>query len=96
MRIRNPQVGEKVVYAKDKHSPSPGERAQDVTANAKGDGYTYIVEKYWIVKAVLDDGRLVLKTRRGKEHIISPDDPSLRVASIWEKLFLGGRFPSLD
>ncbi|MEM7477684.1 MAG: hypothetical protein AAF483_22070 [Planctomycetota bacterium] len=96
MPIRNPKVGEKVVYAKDKHSQAPGQRAQDVTASAKGDGYSYIVEKYWIVKEILEDGELLLMTRRGKEHVISMDDPGLRAASFWEKLFLGRRFPQLD
>ena len=96
MTIRNPQKGEKVVYAKDKHSQTPGQRAQEVTASPKGDGYSYIVEKYWVIKEVLEDGKLRLLTRRGKEHIISLDDPSLRSATFWEKPFLAGRFPRLE
>jgi hypothetical protein len=92
----NFKVGDKVVYAKDKHSGSPGQRAQDVSASPKGDGYSYIVEKYWIVKDVREDGHLLLKTRRGKEHLISTDDPSLRSASIWERMFLASRFPKLE
>lgn len=95
MPIRNAKIGDRVVYAKDKHSGSPGQRAQDVSASAKGDGYTYIVEKYWIIKQIREDGSLILQTRRGKEHVISPNDPSLRAASFWEKLFLGKRFPQL-
>ena len=96
MPIRKPRVGDKVVYAKDKHSGSPGQRAQDVTASPKGDGYSYIVEKYWIVKEIKEDGRLLLKTRRGKEHLIEADDPSLRAASLWERVFLARRFPAFD
>ncbi|MCR9291532.1 MAG: hypothetical protein NXI32_02355 [bacterium] len=96
MPIRNPKIGDKVVYAKDKHSGSPGQRAQEVTASPKGDLYNYIVEKYWVVKAIDHDGRLLLKTRRGKEHLISPNDPRLRLASIWERVFLSNRFPTLD
>ena len=95
MPIRNAKIGDRVVYAKDKHSGSPGQRAQDVSASTKGDGYTYIVEKYWIIKEIREDGFLILQTRRGKEHVISPNDPSLRSASFWEKLFLGKRFPQL-
>lgn len=96
MPIRNAKVGDKVVYAKDKHSGSPGQRAQEVTASPKGDLYNYIVEKYWVVKEINEDGRLLLKTRRGKEHLIRTDDPRLRTASIWERIFLASRFPDLD
>lgn len=96
MAIRRPKIGDKVVYAKDKHSGSPGHRAQDVAAASKGEGYSYIVEKYWIVKEIRDDEHLILKTRRGKEHVIAMSDPGLRVASVWEKLFLKKRFPSLE
>lgn len=95
MSIRNPKVGDRVVYAKDKHSGFPGQRAKDVSAAAKGEGYSYIVEKYWVVKEVFDNGSVLLQTRRGKEHVIFLDDPSLRPASIWEKIFLSGRFPKL-
>ncbi len=96
MPIRNPKVGDRVIYAKDKHSGSPGQRARDVSAAAKGDGYSYIVEKYWVVKAIQQDGMLLLKTRRGKEHLIAVDDPSLRAATLLEKLLLRNRFPKLD
>ncbi len=96
MPIRNPKVGDKVVYAKDKYSISPGQRAQNVAASAKGDHYSYIVEKYWVIQEIQDNGWLLLKTRRGKEHLIATTDPSLRSASFWEKLFLKGRFPQVD
>lgn len=96
MPIRKPKVGDKVVYAKDKYSGSPGQRARSVSAAAKGDSYSYIVEKYWIVKEICEDGSLLLKTRRGKEHHISPEDPSLRPATFWEKIVLSRRFPQLD
>jgi hypothetical protein len=37
----------------------------------------------------------MLMTRRGKTHTVDPDDPRLRGASWWERLFAKNRFPSL-
>ena len=85
--------GDKVVYAKEKFSLSPGRRAKEVSPAAKGDEYSYIVEKYWLVKELLPEDRVCLVTRRGKEHIISMHDPRLRRANVWERVFLAGRFP---
>ena len=96
MAIRNPKVGDWVVYAKDKHSGSPGQRAQEIKASSKGDGYSYLVDKYWVIKEVLDDGHLVLGTRRGKEHVIAVDDPALRGATLWERFLRASRFPRLE
>ncbi|RMF44774.1 MAG: hypothetical protein D6753_01735 [Planctomycetota bacterium] len=96
MAIRAAKVGDKVVFSKDKHSPSPGPRARDIAASPKGDDYSYIVEKYWVVAEVNPDGTLLLKTRRGKEHRIPKNDPRLRHATLWERLRYRNRFPSLD
>ncbi len=93
MAIRNARVGEKVVFAKDKSSTSPGKRAKEVAAAAKGDQYSYIVEKYWVVTEVRSDGTVQLLTRRGKVHFVSADDPRIRRASWLEKLFRRHRFP---
>ena len=96
MSIQDARVGDKVVYAKEKNSFSPGPRAQEVSAASKGDTYSYIVEKYWVVKKVNGDGTLVLLTRKGKEHCVNSSDLRLRRANLWEKLFLNSRFPKLD
>jgi hypothetical protein len=96
LSVQRLRVGDKVVFAKEKASLSPGPRAKDVSPAAKGDEYSYIVEKYWLVKELMADDRVCLITRRGKEHVISMHDPRLRRANVWERLFLGGRFPKLD
>ncbi len=92
----NLKVGSKVIFAKDKTSLSPGKRAVEVSPLPKGDSYSYIVEKYWIVKEIHSDRKVTLITRRGKEHIVDVDDPRLRKASLFERLFQRARFPSLD
>ncbi|MEM8733971.1 MAG: hypothetical protein AAGG44_07110 [Planctomycetota bacterium] len=94
MPIRNPRVGDKVVFAKEKHSGRPGQRAQEVSASQKGDHYSYIVEKYWVVMEVREDGSLLLATRRGKKHELPADHPNLRPASFFERVLLRQRFPS--
>ena len=94
MPLKNPKVGKWVVFAKEKYGDSPGQRAQQIAASEKGDAYNYIVDKYWIIQDVTEDGILVLKTRTGKLHRIRPDDPGLRFPTIWERIFLANRFPN--
>ncbi|WP_203328859.1 hypothetical protein [Candidatus Laterigemmans baculatus] len=79
--------GDWVIYRKSKRSAAPGPRAQDVMAAQKGEKYSYVVEKFWIVDAVLPGNQLRLRTRRGKIHQLSSDDPNLRPAG-WLKRFL--------
>jgi hypothetical protein len=87
--------GDPVVYSKNKFSLHPGPRAQDVHATRHGDGYLYLVDKYWTVVGSDTDGRLLVRTRRGKTHHIASDDPRLRHATLWERLRYRARFPRL-
>ena len=87
--------GDVVVVARQKHSTSPGPRAREVTPASSGDTYSYIVDKYWLVKDA-ENGELTLLTRTGKEHVISADDFRIRKPSVWERLFLRQKFPSSD
>ena len=76
--------GDWVIYRKSKRSPVPGPRAKQIAPSVHGDDYGYVVDKFWIVQEVLPDGRLRLRTRRGKDHQIAPDDPNLRRPRWWE------------
>lgn len=87
--------GDPVVYTVTKSSAHPGPRAQAVDPSSKGDHYTYVVDKFWVVAQVRPDGKLLLKTRRGKPHIVAADDPQLRPARWWERLWYRRRFPRL-
>ncbi len=95
MRTRY-QVGDRVIYVRDKATTRPGPRAKNIYAAPAGELYHYQVDKYWVVHQVQDDGTLVLKTRRGKLHTVSPDDPRLRKAGWWERLVKSHLFPLLD
>jgi hypothetical protein len=87
--------GDRVIYRVTKHSSHPGRRAKDVTPEPMGEFYSYEVDKYWVVADVVGDGKLRLRTRRGKEHVVDPNDDRLRHAHWWEKLFYKNRFPQL-
>jgi hypothetical protein len=88
--------GDLVVYRKTKHAAKPGPRAERISPAPYGDTYSYIVDKYWIVERICDDGALLLRTRRGKTHKTRPDDPNLRRAGLITRLLQGHRFPSVE
>lgn len=85
--------GDFIVYRKAKHSTRPGPRAREIRASACGDDYAYHVDKFWVIVAVARDGQLVVRTRRGKEHLLRRDDPAVRKARWWERLVHLQRFP---
>lgn len=90
------EVGDYVVYRMSKYSSHPGPRAQHVHPMAKGENFSYVVDKFWIVAAIEDDGQLRLRTRTGKEHLVTPSDRNLRRANFWERWFKRNRFPELE
>lgn len=96
MRASDIRPGDWVIYRVQKSSPTPGPRAHDVWAAEGGDEYYYLVDKYWIVQEVLDGGRVRLRTRRGKEHVVAARDPRLRRARWWERWLLRARFQAVE
>lgn len=86
--------GDYVIYRKTKHSNHPGPRAENIHPARNGDSYSYTVDKYWVVDEVLDDGTIVVTTRRGKRNYIRPDDPMLLRANWFQKLLYRNRFPA--
>lgn len=87
------QPGDRVVYLTTKHSVHPTPRAEKVQPEPHGEGYTYDVKKYWLVQEVNGDGNLVVVTRRGKTRVVAKNDPRLRNANWWERMFQSHRFP---
>ncbi|WP_148075597.1 hypothetical protein [Bythopirellula goksoeyrii] len=88
--------GDCVVFRRMKCNTQPSRRAQNIQAAHHGDDYYYVVEKCWIVAEVLKEGKLLLKTRSGKSHIVDASDPKLRPASIWDKIRYRSRFSQLQ
>lgn len=71
-------IGEPVIYRALKRSPHPGPRAADISSETRGEDYVYHVDKYWVVADMPDEGDLLLRTRKGKEHLVRTNDPNLR------------------
>ena len=94
MLQRKFKKGDLVIYRKTKHSASPGPRAQKVEPAPHGEDYSYLVEKFWVV-AEADEETVLLRTRRGKEHRLSANNPNLRHARWWERWFYRNRFPQM-
>ena len=95
LMAQNFRPGDPVIYRATKHSAHPGPRAQAVSAETNGEGYSYVVDKFWVVAETHPDGQLVLRTRRGKTHQLAADDPRLRLANWWERFWFRNRFPSI-
>ncbi|TWU06349.1 hypothetical protein [Stieleria varia] len=92
----NWHTGDWAVYRKSKIGPNPGRRAARVTASSKGENYGYVVDKFWVVEEILADGSLRLRTAKGKQHVIAPDDPNLRRPGILQRLIWGDRFRQVE
>lgn len=85
--------GDFVIYRMTKHSQCPGPRAKQVAPSPFGEEYKYQVDKYWVVDELLEDGQVLLRTRRGKTRVMRMDDLNLRPASWWERLLYRNSFP---
>jgi hypothetical protein len=88
--------GDWVVVRRRKYSTHPGRRARDIEAAERGDYYSYVVDKFWVVADVLSNGHLLLTTRRGKRHTIDANDPELRRATFWDVIRYRARFGRLE
>ena len=88
--------GDWAVYRKSKRSTSPGPRAAHVVASSKGEEYTYVVDKFWVVQDLLPEDRLLLRTAKGKTHVIDSSDPNLRRASWLQRLVWRHRFHEVE
>lgn len=84
--------GDYVVYRKTKFSRRPGPRATNVRPATNGDSYSYVVDKFWVVQQVSEDGTVTLKTPRGNVRVVQTGDPLLRHAKFWERLRYRDRF----
>ncbi|MBF0198609.1 MAG: hypothetical protein HQL32_12905 [Planctomycetes bacterium] len=80
------KTGDPVVFHKEKKSMKPSLKAWGVRPHSGGDGYSYFITKYWRV-ITADDSKVVVATRGGKQLEVNADDPKLRKANIFERVF---------
>ena len=90
------KLGMLVVYRSQRHSTSPEPNAKGVFAAPHGDDYSYYVEEYARVAAVLPDGKLFICTKNGTQHTLQIEEPLLRRAGWWERLMLRKNFPACN
>ncbi len=90
------QIGDPVIYMMTKQSSHPTLRATKVSPSAHGDQYNYVVEKFWVVSEITEDGNLIVQTRRGKSRELSKTDPNLKRANWWHRWLYRNRFPEVD
>lgn len=95
MAHRDYQPGDWVVFRVTKFGEHPGPRAENVIPARHGDSYCYTIDKFWIVVGQVSNGQLTLKTRRGKEHFVTPGDLRLRKANLWERWRYRSRFEEI-
>ncbi len=96
MRRRRFKTGDWIIYRKWKYTTHPGQRAREVRAAHKGDYYTYVVEKFWVVRRVSPNGELLVETRTGKCHRLKDSDLNLRRPTLWQRMRYRRRFFQLQ
>jgi len=87
------QPGDFVIYLKPKYSAHPGPHAKAIYPAPNGDTYSYCVPKVYRVIQVRPDHTIVVRTRKGRQRTLAEDDPALRRAHWWERLYMASRFP---
>jgi hypothetical protein len=90
------RVGDPIVYHKPKSSACPGPRARQVYPLEHGELYHYVVDKFWKVSSVNNDGTIEVVTRTGKKHVLTTSDPNIRKAHPIQQMFYRKRFPELS
>lgn len=93
MKRNSIQPGDQVVCRITKRSKKPGPRAINVRPDPNGDGYTYQVDKLWLVERTGKGDEMIVRTRRGKRHVIKADNPLLRKPNLIERIIYRSRFP---
>jgi len=87
------KVGDPIIYRKRKSSEHPGPRAKQVFPLKNGDTYHYVVDKFWTVTNVREDGTLEVVTRTGKKHRLDQGDPNIHKPHLLEQVIYRSRFP---
>jgi hypothetical protein len=90
------RVGDKIIYHKPKSSFCPGPRAEQVFPLEHGEAYHYVVDKFWKVDKVNEDGTLDVVTRTGKKNKLQASDPNISKAHLFHHLLYRKRFLGLN
>ncbi|MGI8889899.1 MAG: hypothetical protein ACR2G0_03835 [Chthoniobacterales bacterium] len=94
LKGRRLHAGEPIVYRVVETSTIPAPEAHDIRPAERGDLYYYLINKYWRVEEVLQDGWIVALTPHQEHQYLRRDDPNLRRANLVERLRYATRFPA--
>ena len=94
--MRRFSAGDKIIYHKPKSSFCPGPRARQVYPLEHGEAYHYVVDKFWKVDKVNDDGTLDVVTRTGKKNRLLVSDPNISKVHLLQYFLYRKRFPDLN
>ena len=86
------KTGDFVIFGKAKSSTHPSPFAKHIQPAKHGETYSYIIDKFWKVVRVFDNGMIEIETRRGKHHLLDTDSSQLRKARWWDRLMFRKRF----
>ncbi len=87
------KIGDPIIYRKRKSSERPGPRAKQVFPLKNGDKYHYVVDKFWTVTNIREDGSFEVVTRTGKRHKLDQSDPNIHKPRLLEQVIYRSRFP---
>ena len=90
------RAGDNIIYHKPKSSLRPGPRAKQVYPFQHGEAYHYVVDKFWKIDKVNDDGTLEVVTRTGKRNRLQANDPNISKVRLLQHFFYRKRFPCLN
>ncbi len=90
--MREFKVGEKIIYHKPKSSFRPSPNARGVYPLQHGEAYHYVVDKFWTIDKINDDGTLDVVTRTGKKNRLVASDPNISKLRLHQILLYRSRF----
>ena len=93
MMRRTYKPGDPVVLQVTKQSKRPGPHVHDLRPMSHGKTYHYQEKLCGVVAEVLAQDVLIVRIQRGITHAVSPDEPNLRHATWWERLWHRDWFP---
>ena len=93
MMRRTYKPGDPVVLQVTKQSKRPSLHVHDLRPMPHGETYHSQKETFGVVAEALADSMLIVRTHRGITHAVSPDEPNLRHATWWERLWHQDWFP---
>lgn len=88
-------VYDPVILHETEITSRPDPAAVEVRPSPRGESYECVVDRYWRVARVGDDGTLELLSAEGEVRRVAPDDPRLERPSWIKRLFRQNRFPQM-